>query len=165
MQYHALSLIKEGFQVDIVGYEGSMPISDLLESSSVHFQHLPSVPDFKKYMPNLFAFIFKVLFQVVTLFWCLNIRLTNIPHYMLVQNPPAIPSVFICWLYCVLYNIKFIIDWHNYAYTILSLSLGEGHKLVRLSRVYERYFGRFSKANLCVTRAMRSDLKDNWNIE
>uniref|UniRef100_A0A8D8PXL4 Chitobiosyldiphosphodolichol beta-mannosyltransferase n=2 Tax=Cacopsylla melanoneura TaxID=428564 RepID=A0A8D8PXL4_9HEMI len=165
MQYHALSLVKEGFQVDIVGYSGSTPISDLLESDSVHFQYLPLVPDFKNYLPNLLAFVFKVFFQAITLFWCLNARLTNIPHYLLVQNPPAIPSISICWLYCLLFNVKFIIDWHNYAYTILSLSLGQENMLVRLSRVYERYFGRFSKANLCVTRAMRSDLKENWNIE
>ncbi|KAI5696989.1 hypothetical protein M8J75_003471 [Diaphorina citri] len=165
MQYHALSLAKEGFSVDLVGYAGSIPIKDLLQSDSVHFPYLQPVPEFKKYMPNMFAFIFKVLFQAVTLFWCLNKNLTSIPSHLLLQNPPAIPTMFICWLYCVLYRVKFIIDWHNYAFTILSLSLNEQHPIVRISKWYERYFGRFSKANLCVTRAMRADLKENWNVE
>ncbi|XP_008471273.1 chitobiosyldiphosphodolichol beta-mannosyltransferase [Diaphorina citri] len=165
MQYHALSLAKEGFSVDLVGYAGSIPIKDLLQSDSVHFPYLQPVPEFKKYMPNMFAFIFKVLFQAVTLFWCLNKNLTSIPSHLLLQNPPAIPTMFICWLYCVLYRVKFIIDWHNYAFTILSLSLNEQHPIVRISKWYERYFGRFSKANLCVTRAMRTDLKENWNVD
>lgn len=165
MQYHALSLAKEGFNVDIVGYGGSTPIGPLLESDSVHFHHLKPVPDFKRYIPSIFAFVLKAMFQALTLLWCLNVRLTHGPHYLLLQNPPAIPTMFICWFHCFLYNAKFIIDWHNYAYSIMSLSLGTQNKLVQISRAYERYFGRFSKANLCVTRAMRSDLKDNWNIE
>lgn len=30
---------------------------------------------------------------------------------------------------------------------------------------YEKLFGCFSDHNLCVTNAMREDLKKNWNIE
>lgn len=48
MQYHALSLVKEGFQVDIVGHGGSAPIAELLECKDVHFQYLTPVPEFKK---------------------------------------------------------------------------------------------------------------------
>lgn len=165
MQYHAMSLVKEGYDVDIVGYGGSTPIRPLLESNSVQFHHLRPVPDFKKYLPSILAFILKGMFQILTLQWCLNAHLTHVPQYLLLQNPPAIPTMIVCWLHCLIYNAKFIIDWHNYAYTIMSLSLGTQNKLVQVSRRYEKYFGRFSKANLCVTRAMRSDLKDNWGIE
>lgn len=58
----------------------------------------------------------------------------------------------------------FIIDWHNYAYTILALSLGQQHKLVKISKWTEEYFGRKADANLCVTKAMKEDLAEKWGI-
>lgn len=30
---------------------------------------------------------------------------------------------------------------------------------------YEQFFGKLSYANICVSRAMRDDLKANWDIE
>lgn len=30
---------------------------------------------------------------------------------------------------------------------------------------YEGFFGKFSSANICVTKAMKEDLKNNWNIK
>ena len=29
---------------------------------------------------------------------------------------------------------------------------------------YEKFFGRFSQRNICVTDAMKKDLKENWGI-
>jgi beta-1,4-mannosyltransferase len=81
------------------------------------------------------------------------------------QNPPAVPSLFVvrvaCWLRCS----RFVIDWHNFGYTILGLSKGAHHWSVRLSRWYERTFGRGAYANFCVTRAMAAFLgTPEWGV-
>jgi beta-1,4-mannosyltransferase len=59
----------------------------------------------------------------------------------------------------------FIIDWHNFGYTILALALGPRHPLVTAAYYYERVLGRFSDANLCVTRAMREWLRAEWGVQ
>lgn len=44
MQYHALSLLKEGYDVDIIGYGGSSPQSNLLFSPKVSLHFMPQPP-------------------------------------------------------------------------------------------------------------------------
>ena len=53
MQYHALSLVKTGYNVDVVGYSGSTPQSDLLFSSRVAFHFLPQLPALFSSIPIL----------------------------------------------------------------------------------------------------------------
>ncbi|PSN54085.1 hypothetical protein C0J52_03079 [Blattella germanica] len=40
MQYHSLSFAKEGYDVDVIGYEGSQPIKELREHPNVRFRFL-----------------------------------------------------------------------------------------------------------------------------
>lgn len=107
--------------------------------------------------------MFKVLWQCLTLFWALI--LTRRSDHLLLQTPPAVPALSVCWIYCVITGTNFIIDWHNYAYTIMALSHGKNNILVRFSEWFEGYFGRKSSGNLCVTRAMKDDLKSKWQIK
>lgn len=86
------------------------------------------------------------------------------PQFYLVQNPPSIPCLPVCWFIAKVRGAKFIVDWHNYGYTILRLTLGPKHFLVLCSRLLEEFFGRRAKINFCVTKAMRRDLLDNWGI-
>lgn len=81
------------------------------------------------------------------------------------QNPPAIPTMPVCWLYCAVTNTQFIIDWHNYAYSLMALSLGNNHTLVGLAKNIEKIFGRRAKNNFCVTKAMKEDLEKTWAIQ
>lgn len=69
------------------------------------------------------------------------------------------PTLIIVWFVCRIRSSKFIIDWHNYGYTILALSLGEKHLLVRLYSRLEFNFGKRSDYNFCVTRSMKDDLR------
>ncbi|KAG9335918.1 hypothetical protein JZ751_003475 [Albula glossodonta] len=87
------------------------------------------------------------------------------PSYILMQNPPGLPGIAVTWLVCSLRGSKFIIDWHNYGYTIMALSHGEKHPIVRVAKWYEKFFGRYSHHNLCVTNAMKDDLQTNWSIK
>jgi beta-1,4-mannosyltransferase len=60
---------------------------------------------------------------------------------------------------------KLIIDWHNFGYSILALKLGQSHPLVKLSIWYEKVFCKSASAHLCVTNAMKSVLKKEFNLE
>uniref|UniRef100_A0A8C6M205 Chitobiosyldiphosphodolichol beta-mannosyltransferase n=1 Tax=Nothobranchius furzeri TaxID=105023 RepID=A0A8C6M205_NOTFU len=107
--------------------------------------------------PKLLTYAVKVVVQSLQL---LRLLLT-----MKLQNPPGLPGIAVAWLVCALRGTTFIIDWHNYGYTIMALSLGAAHPVVRLAKWYEHLFGRLSTLNLCVTNAMKNDLQKNWGIE
>ncbi|KAJ8503357.1 hypothetical protein ON010_g19096 [Phytophthora cinnamomi] len=102
-----------------------------------------------------------------------------------------IPTFVVVWLCCRLKGAKFVIDWHNLGYSLLALSLGGGHPLVKVScgrgssgffggggltggllspggqiaKWVERVFGRKADANLCVTHVMQTWLRETWQIE
>lgn len=50
------------------------------------------------------------------------------------QNPPGLPGIAVAWLVCVLRGSRLVIDWHNYGYTIMALSHGRGHLLVKMAK-------------------------------
>lgn len=81
------------------------------------------------------------------------------------QNPPAIPTIPVCWFYCVLMRVQFTIDWHNYAHSLMALNLGKNHALVKLAKIIEIIFGRRASNNFCVTKAMKEDLRKRWSIK
>nr|CAB3221163.1 chitobiosyldiphosphodolichol beta-mannosyltransferase-like [Phallusia mammillata] len=85
-------------------------------------------------------------------------------EFILVQNPPCIPTLAVCLIMSVFNGSKLVIDWHNYGYSILALSLNKNHLLVKIAKWYEEIFGQLSSGNLCVTNAMKNDLKKRWHI-
>lgn len=60
---------------------------------------------------------------------------------------------------------QFAIDWHNYAHSLMALSLGKNHILVRVARIIEITFGRMANNNFCVTKAMKEDLENTFAIQ
>jgi len=163
MGYHAMSISKEGYQVDILGYEGSSPHLDLLFDPNITLHHLKKVPQCISAFPRILYFFLKVVWQSWILFY--NLLSTPKSDFILIQNPPSIPTIPVCWLVSNLRRIPLVIDWHNYGYSILALNLGPNHPLVKISRFLEETLGRKSKLNFCVTEAMSVDLKENWGIE
>ena len=59
------------------------------------------------------------IFQLLYLFLFKTPR----PDFYLVQNPPSIPTLIVVWLVARIQRARFIIDWHNFGFTIMSLSL------------------------------------------
>ena len=59
---------------------------------------------------------------------------TPASEWMLVQNPPSIPTLIIAIIVCRLRGSKLVIDWHNTGCSILALKLG-GDGLVELGFV------------------------------
>jgi hypothetical protein len=56
------------------------------------------------------------------------------------------------------YAAKWIIDWHNLGYSLLAMTYGPRHPLVRLARTLEYGLGSLADAHLCVTEALKADL-------
>ena len=131
-------------------------------------------------LPRLMIYALKVLWQsTVLLIWLLSLKR---PDYVLVQvliklksiqimsfmkyyqNPPSIPTLAIVWMVCRLRGSVFVIDWHNYGFTILGLTLGDNHFLVKTCKWFETYFGSKSDFNFCVTNAMKEDLNNRFSI-
>ncbi|XP_075574841.1 chitobiosyldiphosphodolichol beta-mannosyltransferase [Pelecanus crispus] len=162
MQYHALSLARHGRGVALLGYLQSRPHGDVLRSGNIR---LVPVADLRglRVGPKLFQYAIKVIVQAIQLLYTM-LKIDQ-PSYILLQNPPGLPSIAVAWVACLFWRSKLIIDWHNYGYTIMSLSHGRNHPLVQIARWYEKLFGRLSDYNLCVTNAMKEDLWVNCNIK
>lgn len=160
MQYHSKSLADAGYNVDIIGYDRTKINNSLIQDSKVHIHSLVPFPS--RSFPRLFNYVLKTLWQMFTLFCALIFKKAD---FVLVQNPPAVPTLFICALYCFIVRAKFIIDWHNYAYTIMALNNDKKGILVKATEWMESYFGGWAHSNLCVTKAMKEDLLNRWNIE
>ncbi|KAG8038901.1 hypothetical protein G9C98_003208 [Cotesia typhae] len=163
MQYHALSFMNEGYFVDIVGYSGSEPLEELKNSPKVNIHYLTDVPEWNNQIPRLLSYIIKTLWQSVHLARILFIKIQS--SYLMAQNPPAIPTIPICWCYCRIFQVQFIIDWHNYAYSIMALTIGREHPLVKITMFIESFFGKRADKSFCVTNAMKNDLNSRWSIE
>jgi len=164
MQYHAKSFADENFKVTMVGFHGVPPIESLQNNSNVTFVYLSPPPCKPAFMPGFVYYIFKAVLQWLQVFVTLLVRVDKCQQF-LVQNPPAIPTLSVVWVVALLKGSQFYIDWHNYAYTILSLNLPKDHFLVRFSKWYEGVFGQLAHRHFCVTEAMKNDLFSKWDVK
>lgn len=124
MQYHCVSLLQEGSEVTLIGYEGERLIPLLEESPSLEsllFRPLewPSLK--RKFWPG-FAII-KASNLIFSLFIQL-FRLKSRPQVILVQDPPSLPALPVVLIVGWFMGARVIIDWHNLGFTMLALALG-----------------------------------------
>ncbi|KAI5364166.1 Putative chitobiosyldiphosphodolichol beta-mannosyltransferase ALG1 [Septoria linicola] len=168
MQYHALSIASHGGTVDIIGYTGSEVHPDILQSRLINIvpiQAWPKALQFDNRILFLLTAPFKVLWQIWCLYYALSYR-TRAAKWMLIQNPPSIPTLAVARLVTFLRNTRLVIDWHNLGYSILALRLGPTHPLVRISEWCEAFFSRNGVySHICVTNAMARVLKEKWGIQ
>lgn len=161
MQYHALSLSKlPGTLVYIIGYPGSDPLPALSTASNVTFRFVDKQPGWVQCLPRAASLPIRVVYQMMVLLYILLFALPS-PKAILVQNPPAIPTLAVCWAASRWHRSALVVDWHNFGYTIMALT--SGRKLVALARNFERYWGRAANKSFCVTKAMQSELA-RWSI-
>ncbi|CCG82826.1 putative Beta-1,4-mannosyltransferase [Taphrina deformans PYCC 5710] len=162
MLYHAGSLSRAGFKVQIIGYKGTMPHQDVLNDANIQYQFVPQLPTALNNQPKwLFPILgpVKVLHQIFFLCIILGYAIDP-PAYILLQNPPSIPVLALGRLFAWIRNSRLVIDWHNLGYSILGLKLGAGHPMVSISKVYEKIVGRNAYAHLAVTDSMSTFLRD-----
>ena len=169
MLNHCISLsdsFPEINEISLIGYNGGDIRSDISSNEKIKQYYIhQGINKFLRKLPR-FLFIFVALIKIITQIFSLIWILFRIPKFkfLILQNPPGIPSMFICWIMCKLRGGKFIIDWHNYGYTILKVN-NRPKFLVYLACKYEKYFGKKSDLNLCVSQAEKRDLKKEFGIE
>lgn len=146
-------------------YADSPPIAEL-RHANITFYPLAKPPGIFETRNKAFFMVLgplKVLFQIWNL-WTVLAYGTPSSEWVLVQNPPSIPTLGLAVFACYLRASKLVIDWHNFGYSILALKLGDQHPMVKISRSYEEYLGKYAYANLAVTDAMCDVLKKDFGI-
>lgn len=136
--------------MSLIGYRGERCVPSLEANSNIHKYYVPQpfASVSRKYfllyapikvllqvrLPQLLwpicGNISRVL-QILSILWLLLVTIPR-PKAVLVQNPPSIPALACVWLACRLRGSKFVIDWHNFGYTILALSRGANSPLVNV---------------------------------
>jgi beta-1,4-mannosyltransferase len=167
MQYHALALAARGVDVDAVGYTATgAPVEPVAHPRVTYHLLRPPSLRARKGMRGA-AFVPAALVDTVvsavrlsrTLLWHVGR-----PDVILVQNPPALPTLPAALLAARAHRARLVIDWHNLGYTMLALRLEPGQPVVRLARWCEESLGRRAHAHLAVSRALRAALVDGARL-
>ncbi|KIJ60116.1 glycosyltransferase family 33 protein [Hydnomerulius pinastri MD-312] len=160
MMYHAESFAKLGFKTYLIGYRGSKPLPSLTS----RLCYLSEPPSILARVPFVLAAPVKIAYQIISILYTLMFTMSSPPEFLMVQNPPSIPTLALVWLVGRIRGSKVIIDWHNLGYSILALKLGDAHLFVKISKRFEAFFGRSAYAHLFVTRAMQDHLVAEWGL-
>eukprot|EP00760_Papus_ankaliazontas_P000757 PhM_4_TR10209/c0_g1_i1/m.40839/K03842/ALG1; beta-1,4-mannosyltransferase len=153
MQYHTISLATTcKCTVHVVAYGGSSPpcgrVMELVRSGRVVL-----------HLVDLSGGRWKRLFK--TTLW-LAVRLVFVLprcRAIVVQNPPAVPTLPIARVAAAMTGASLVVDWHNLGHTILAVSRCPHPVLVSVYRAIEILFGR-GDVNLCVSHAM-----ERWLVQ
>ena len=167
MQYHALALAANGVDVDLVGYDGT-PLPQRLAADARITVHRFAPPRLKiRHELSGSPYAVLGLFDALRLGFRLwrVLRALKAPDLVLVQNPPAFPTMTVAWFTLRKRGVRFVIDWHNTGYSVLRLRLGRWHPAVRLARWLERRDARRVDANLCVSRGLAAFLQSRFGVE
>jgi beta-1,4-mannosyltransferase len=165
MQYHAFALASRLADVDLIGGAGSELRREVAEHPGVHVRLLaqrpPALPAGGR-ARFLAASFGGALRQGAALLRAL--LSAPRPDVILLQTPPAVPTLLVALAAARLRDARLVVDWHNFGYALLALRLGAESPVVRAARWYERALGVRADVHLCVSGAMRVKLEE-WGIE
>ncbi|KAG1152193.1 hypothetical protein G6F37_000338 [Rhizopus arrhizus] len=167
MRYHATSLADAGCQVDLIGYTETNPGARINVHRQIRVRTIKQPWSVPKGCPKLFYLLwapFKAIWMTIQLFWIMAC-ITQRPDFILIQNPPSIPTLAVAQLVSLLRKAWLIIDWHNFGYSILGITLGHRHRVVQWAEWYEKKFGSTAYAHLTVTEGMHRVIEDNWKVK
>ena len=163
---HAISLAREGFEVRLLccssakcHLDGEVTLEKNISVTpcSVFPALLNSA------LPRFIACLLKLIWDTVIL--TLALPLIYSPDFILLQNPPALPALPICYFYTLLHPAtKLVLDWHNYDHIVSGLSLGPKHPVVIVTRWIEDWIGSRIKSAFCVSKAMKKDLEERLGV-
>jgi beta-1,4-mannosyltransferase len=166
MQYHAASLAEAGSEVDLIGLEGAAVMPALASDPRIHVHRLPDRAFAGRSKGGVRRFVYssvaRGLGQAARLL-ALLMRIPK-PDVILVQNPPAIPTLFIAWLTSRLRGARFVIDWHNLSHTIAAVKVGERHRAVKAIAHSERRWAKRADAHLTVSKALAGWLAREYKV-
>jgi beta-1,4-mannosyltransferase len=163
MQYHTLSLIAHGYSVSVVAQPGSEPIAPLRNNAHLDIHYVAAPPAWAAQLPSVLGLLAKALWQLAVLLWLMLVALPR-PVAILLQNPPAIPTMLVCWLAMLRHRAVWVVDWHNLAYSMMQYKYAKHGWLISLSKGIERTLGRQAQAGFCVTKAMQGFLQAEFGV-
>ena len=166
MQYHARALAASGVDVEFIGYDGAPLPKALLDDPRVTVRHIREARLRSRVGRSALLYTPAAVVDNIRLGIRLLVALLRAPAFdlLLVQNPPALPTLIVVWLVSRLRGARLVVDWHNLGYTMLALRLGRRHMAVRLVRWMEKIAGRGAHANLCVSRGFAKFLGDRFRL-
>jgi beta-1,4-mannosyltransferase len=167
MRYHARALSASGVDVDLVGYEGTPIPLAMAEDPRIRVHRIaPSIFRHKKGPPTGFTYALSAVVDACRVGFRLwrVLRALDPPTLVLIQNPPHFPTVAVTRFSLGRRGVRFVIDWHNLGYTLLSLRLGAWHPAVRLARWLERRDARRVDGHLCVSRGLAAFLDSRFGV-
>lgn len=167
MRYHALALASQGIDVDLIGFEGT-PLPQAINQHprvTIHRLNPATLRLRGGFMGATYAAAGVVDAARLSLRLWRVLRRLRRPDLILVQNPPAFPTVPVTWSALQHRGARFVIDWHNLGYTLLGLHVGRWHPAVRFSRWLERRDARRADANLCVSRGLARYLENRFGVQ
>ena len=159
MLAHAAALLRAGHEVHLVGEtRTSLPPALLTESRlTVHSLAVGRASRGVGLAASLATGV-----RGIRLGWTLArvlLRDTPPPDVVLLQSPPALPTLPVAVAAARLRGARLIVDWHNLGWTLLALRFGPSHPLVRVTRWAERFFGRRADGHIAVSHRLASHLK------
>jgi beta-1,4-mannosyltransferase len=167
MQYHAAALAAAGSDVDLIGLEGAAVMPALASDARIHVHRLPDRSFAGRSKGGVRRFVLssvaRGIGQAVRLFATL-VRIPK-PDVILVQNPPAFPTLFIAWLASRLRAARFVIDWHNLSHTIAAVKVGERHRAVKAIARSERRWAKRANAHLTVSKALAEWMAREYKVK
>ena len=166
MQYHAASLAAAGSDVDLIGLDGAATIPAISADPRIRCPRLPDRAFANRARGGVRRFVLgsvlRAAVQGMRLFGTL-MRIPK-PDVILVQNPPAVPSLSVAWLAARLRDARFVIDWHNLSHTIAAVKVGEHHRAVRSLARAERRWAKRADGHLTVSKALAEWLRREYRI-
>jgi beta-1,4-mannosyltransferase len=164
MQYHAQALAATHVDVDLVACAGSAVHPELRDHPRVTCHLLP--PWRERAGPRALLLPLaaaKAVGQALRLVWVL-VAVVRKPDVILVQTPPAVPTLLVTLAAARLRGARLVVDWHNLGWAVLALGIGPRHPLLALARWYEGAVGRRADGHLAVSRALAAELGARWGI-
>jgi beta-1,4-mannosyltransferase len=162
-QFQALALAANQCDVDLVGETGT-PLPSTLRHPRIRDHRLAARRIAgRRGLAWLWYGVTNVLASSVALYRLL-LRLPR-PDVLLVQTPPAIPTLAIAWLAARRRDARLVIDWHNFGWTLLGLRFTRWHPLTLLARVFERWAAAGADRHLCVSKAMAQQLAADYHVD
>jgi len=166
MQYHAVSLADAGGEVDLIGLAGAAPILAVSANPRIHVHQLVDRPVSTRARGGVGRFVIASMFRAARQAFRLLRVLMRVPKpdTILVQNPPAVPTLAVAWLVAKLRGARLVIDWHNLSHSVAAIRLGERHRAVRALARSERRWARRAGAHLAVSQAMAAWLQREYGV-
>ena len=167
MQYHAHALAANGVDVDLVGFEGTALPRAIADQPRIAVHRLsPSALRRRRGIGGVrYAMLAVVDAGRLSFRLWRTLKKLKRPDLVLVQNPPAFPTVAVTWFALRQKGVRLVIDWHNIGFTVLRLRLGWWHPAVRFARWLERRDARRVDDNLCVSRGLAAFLGSRFGVQ